>query len=75
VPSASLAINGHSRFGIAQLSALIGAVGGGAVAARWATPEMFSAYSIGLAIFFLIHRFVGYKPVAEAMEAEIKKAN
>ena len=73
--SASLAIQGHSKFGLGQLSALIGAVGGGAVLALFQSQDLFSAYSIGLAATFFLQRFLGYKPVSVLLQKEIEKTH
>lgn len=69
---ASLAIRTDSVFGLSQLSALIGAVGGAAVSAHF-DQLLFSAYCVGLAIFFFLHRFLAYRPIREFIEKEFAK--
>ncbi|MGV3572855.1 MAG: hypothetical protein ACO1PB_19855 [Ramlibacter sp.] len=69
---ASLAIRENGSFGIAQLSALIGAVGGGAVAALFKQQDLFSYYSMGLAAAFFCHRFLAFKPVRAYLEKDIE---
>lgn len=66
---ASLAIRSGGAFGLSQLSALIGTVGGAAVSARY-EKDLFSAYCVGLALFFFVHRFLAYKPIREFIEKE-----
>lgn len=69
---ASLAIRSGPAFGLSQLSALIGAVGGAAVSAHF-EQVLFSAYCVGLALFFFSHRFLGYRPIREFIEREFSK--
>lgn len=66
---ASLAIRADGGFGLSQLSALVGTVGGAAVSANY-EKELFSAYCVGLALSFFFHRFLAYKPIREFIEKE-----
>jgi len=72
--STSLAILKAPKFGLTQLAALIAAIGGGAVTALFKAPDLFGAYSIGLALAFFSHRILSHKSVAKLIDEEIKKA-
>jgi len=69
---ASLAIKQETKFGVGQLSALIGAVAGAAVTANFKN-DLFGAYSIALAVAFFLHRFLGFGPVRRLVERELEK--
>lgn len=68
---ASLAVARESRFGVAQLGALIGVIAGAAVTAKF-TNGMFGGYCIGLAIAFFTHRFVTMPSVRGSIDRSVK---
>ena len=69
---ASLAINQDTKFGVGQLSALIGAVAGAAVTTKFEN-DVFGAYCVALAVAFFLHRFLAYRPIREFIEREFAK--
>lgn len=69
----SLALAQESRFGLAQLTALTGAIGGAAVTAGVdSDQEQFAVYCMGLAFFFFFHRFMSFPPVTRAVSKAIR---
>ena len=68
----SLAVAKESRFGIAQLGALIGVTAGAAVTAKFPESMLFGGYCIGLAIAFFTHRFVSIPSVRKSINNSVK---
>ena len=44
---------------LSDIATVLGVVGGGVVTALFKTPEMFGAYSIGLAVGFFLYFIIG----------------
>lgn len=44
---------------LSDIAAVVGAIGGAAVTALFSAPELFGAYSIGLAIGFFLYFIIG----------------
>ena len=54
---------------LGDIAAVIGAVGGAAVTSLYEQPELFAAYSVGLAVGFFAYLIVGL-----AFDAQAKKS-